>query len=594
MTRACPRRYHLLTAIVSSSHAADERWSKSSPQRLKRGQGLRPLSVPVESQISSSPRYREDLDESAEVVNWLVRLRWMAIFGVLLASALAAIGIVPGVNLWVTSGAVILGVVTNLSVAERNVIKSPWVDHQYQALLDTGALTLVVWASGGADCPFIAFYAFPILLAALLGDRQALWTTGLACGAGLAFQLMVLHVPILRVGEWNPAPDFEALLSVFAVTLTVAMAAYFAARLNGALRIQMAARKEADALVGIAFEGLDAAIEMFSDSEVLWQNRRAVYLFGRRVNEPWACPEYGHAACWQSDEPKDPEALATEQGPNRHRLVMAGAGQKKRVLEMLVLPVPDTQLHLAVYLDRTHEDAYQKKLMRTEALASLGRTVQGVAHELNTPLATIQTLGRDLLDAMNLAKIDHRIQADLTESAEVILSEVGRCSRITHALLGRPQAMTDIDTGKGSVLSVVERAVAVVAPRKRELIRIDLGGLSDMTVPFDPVVQICVNLIQNALDAAPDQVVEVTASMCRDMLHLAVRDHGPGLDETAMLHLYEPFFTTKPPGQGTGLGLYMSYTLADSLGQKLTVSNRAEGGVLALLKIPVERDEQFQ
>ncbi len=537
-------------------------------------------------QLRPQHPHRIDFDERAEVVRWLVRLRWMAIFGVVLASALAAVGIVPGVNLWVTSGAVILGVVTNLFVAERKILRIPWVDHQYQALLDTGALTLVVWASGGAACPFIAFYAFPILLAALLDDREALLPTGLACGAGLAFQLLVLDVPWLKVGEWNPPPHLEAVLSVFAVTLTVAMAAYFATRLNGELRIQMAARKEADALVQIAFEGLDAGIEMFSPSEVLWQNRRAVALFGHRISEPWICPEHGEAHCWLEEHSGSAEMHADDEMPYRHRLVIPAHGQTTRVFEMVVLPIQGTQRHLAVYLDRTHEDIYQKKLMRTEALASLGRTVQGVAHELNTPLATIQTLGRDLLDAINQPNLGEIVRLDLSESAEVILSEVERCSRITHALLGRPQTINEAKPEEGTLQSALERAVAVVVPRNQELIHFESSPLGHLLVPFDAVVQICVNLLQNARDAAPNKTIKISVSDDDNELHVTIRDRGPGLGADALRHLYEPFFTTKPPGKGTGLGLYTSYALAQSLGQNLDIFNHPEGGVVAILSIP--------
>ena len=80
--------------------------------------------------------------------------------------------------------------------------------------------------------------------------------------------------------------------------------------------------------------------------------------------------------------------------------------------------------------------------------------------------------------------------------------------------------------------------------------------------------------------------VNVAVSSQQDALIICVRDQGPGLDTNAERHLYEPFFTTKPPGQGTGLGLYTSYALAQSLGQTLTVANHKHGGVIATLKIP--------
>ncbi len=222
----------------------------------------------------------------------------------------------------------------------------------------------------------------------------------------------------------------------------------------------------------------------------------------------------------------------------------------------------------------------QRKLLMTERLASLGRTVQGVAHELNTPLATIQTLGRDVLDAIADERVPPALHADLSESAEMIVAEVGRCRNITHALLGRAGALDLGARGEAPVSAAVERAVAVVFPHERTRVETDLGEV-ERSLPLEPVVQILVNLLQNAADADPEGRIEVRAS--NQPFVLEVRDHGAGVDPSVTDSLFEPFVTTKPPGQGTGLGLYASYALARSLGAELSLSDHPQGGAVARL-----------
>lgn len=513
-------------------------------------------------------------------LQWLIRLRWLALAGVSLAAGVAAAGLVPGVNVEVVGAAVGVGVLTNLFVSWRGRQRGDTDDrHVGQAVLDTGALTLVVWASGGAECPYIVFYVFPVLLAALLGGRAALWPTSLACAAGIALQLAAVRSPWLRVGRWDPTPPFDVLLAVAALLLTVGMAAYFAVRLSDALRGQMVARQQADTRLSVAFDGLDAGLEIINDGLVGLQNPRAARLFGDRVGQPWRCPGRRDGDCVARSGRCDGQI------PERCQFARHGAEQ---IFEMIAFPLPDAAQVMTLYVDRTAEVLTARRLLFTERLASLGRTVQGVAHELNTPLATIQTLGRDVLDALDVDGVPPAVREDVAESADIIVAEVQRCRRITHALLGRAGPLDPIGVaGSAPIRAAVERAAAVVFPSDRGRVRVDLGGAGDVPLPLDPLVQILVNLLQNARDAAPDGIVEITGYRA-NALRVEVRDHGPGLEPGAAAHLFEPFFTTKPPGRGTGLGLYTSYALARDLGGELSLADHPDGGAVAVLALPAE------
>lgn len=531
---------------------------------------------------SSSPR-RLDLD-------WLIRLRWLALAGVAVGAVLAQAGLVPGVNVDVVALAVVLGVVTNLWLWWRSrqpQITDDW--HFGQALLDTGALTLVIWSAGGAECPFVAFYVFPVLLATLLGGRDALWVAGVASAVGLGFQLVVAHVPALQVGRWDPRQPWDEVLMVSAVALTVGMAAYFASVYTEALRRQAGARREADAMVRLAFDGLDAGLEVVVDGTVVWQNPRATELLGERAGQTWSAPG-------TQGEPPCPPTLDPDQ-PHRSQFTLKGPTGLEHIYELMSFPLPRSagrseHRHMALYVDRTTEVLDQRQLMFTERLASLGRTVQGVAHELNTPLATIQTLGRDVLDVMAMspgagqATLAADVRADLAESATMIVDEVQRCRRITHALLGRMEHLEPTKQGLAGLGSALDRAIAVVFTHERDRVQI-LGAAPGLRLPLDPVVQIFVNLLQNARDAAPEASLTVRFEATDDGgARVTIRDQGPGLPSDVQPHLFEPFFTTKPPGKGTGLGLYTSYSLAHAMGAELSLDNHPEGGAIATLSVP--------
>jgi len=515
-------------------------------------------------------------------LRWLVGLRWLALAGVTFSAMLATGGLVPGVNVEVTLLAVALGVVTNLMVWRRTRSHGETDDrHIRQALLDTGALTLVIWAAGGAECPFIAFYVFPVLLAVLVGGAEALWPAGLASASGLAFQFLSLQIPALQVGKWNPKPPMDLVLAGGAVFLTVSMVAYFAFHLTHALRQQTTARQESDAMVRSAFDVLDAGIELIETRRIIWQNPEAESLFGPRIEEAWVCPGDPRDSEGNS-QPSLDQVLSNPTTRFEFEYVKDG---REYIYDMLSFPVSGGQRTLLFYFDRTRQIRDQRLLMQTERLASLGRAVHGVAHELNTPLATIQTLSRDVLDVLNGLAVAPSIRADLMESADIIVEEVQRCRRITHALLGRAEPITTLESEPTTVSAAVERAVTVVFPKAKARVAVALGPVGDLRTPLDPMVQIFVNLLQNARDARPDGEIRIVGSDS-GLLKVEVLDRGPGLTVQAERHLFEPFFSTKPPGRGTGLGLYTSYALAKSLGGDLSLENRTGGGVVATVILP--------
>jgi two-component system sensor histidine kinase HupT/HoxJ len=100
-----------------------------------------------------------------------------------------------------------------------------------------------------------------------------------------------------------------------------------------------------------------------------------------------------------------------------------------------------------------------------------------------------------------------------------------------------------------------------------------------------------VNLVQNAIDVMaeqPEPKLVVSGAREGQWVVVRVRDFGPGMSAVVMKRLFEPFFTTKPIGKGTGLGLYVSYGLAEELGGQLDGANHEDGGAVFTLRLPAQ------
>ena len=229
--------------------------------------------------------------------------------------------------------------------------------------------------------------------------------------------------------------------------------------------------------------------------------------------------------------------------------------------------------------------------MLLERLATIGRAMQGVAHELNTPLTTMQTLAKDLRSVFAEAALPEATRKDVGESLDLIIEETRRCRALTQSLLATANDGSR-SRGRQPALEVARRALRVVGS-DRDAVRLDDDSLARVgDVDADRVLQIVLNLVQNALAATSEQKddgrgerVVVDAFIDDDApLRLRVTDRGPGVPPAVRARLFEPFVTTK--AEGTGLGLYTSQQLARELGGDLAVEDVDGGGTRMVLTLP--------
>lgn len=267
-------------------------------------------------------------------------------------------------------------------------------------------------------------------------------------------------------------------------------------------------------------------------------------------------------------------------------------------------------------LRQAHEDLKrtQGQLLHAEKMASLGRLVAGVAHELNNPISFV--LGNVLalkryaqrleayLDAVHAdperarclaaqreaLRID-RILEDMPQLIEGMIEGAERTRDIVDALK-RFSAVDRMQPEPVALAQVVERAVRWVvkgAPTRFAIVQDIPPALRCMGSPGQ-LQQVVMNLVQNACDAAAAEPAPRLAIRGRSEAGMAVlefQDNGPGIAPELLPRLFEPFFTTKPVGQGTGLGLSISYGIVERHGGSLTAENAPEGGARFTLRLPL-------
>jgi PAS domain S-box-containing protein len=232
-------------------------------------------------------------------------------------------------------------------------------------------------------------------------------------------------------------------------------------------------------------------------------------------------------------------------------------------------------------------EALRGRIAEAERIESLGKLVSGVAHELNNPLAAILNFTEDLL-------LDSR-DADDRSALEIIQAQALRSRTIVRDLLtfvrkGHERKREVIAPGP-----VIEAMLTALRPGLPVGVRLRSAiGDGDTPVRMDRagVEQVLTNLITNAAHAAPGGHVWVTSGRAGEWFEVRVEDDGTGIRAEHMPRLFEPFFSTKPTGQGVGLGLSVSLGIVQQHDGTLAVENRSAGeggGARFTMRLPVSR-----
>ncbi|RMN11773.1 ATP-binding protein, partial [Pseudomonas savastanoi] len=224
--------------------------------------------------------------------------------------------------------------------------------------------------------------------------------------------------------------------------------------------------------------------------------------------------------------------------------------------------------------DLTDTQMLEDKLVHSERLASIGRLAAGVAHEIGNPITGIACLAQNLRE-------EREEDGELKEISSQILEQTKRVSRIVQSLMSFAHAGAHQHSDEAVCLAVVAQdAIGLLALNRRnfEVHFYNLCNPEHWAVG-DPqrLAQVLINLLSNARDASPaGSAVRVRSEVSEHTVDLIVEDEGSGISKAIMDRLFEPFFTTKEPGEGTGLGLALVYSIVEEHYGQITIDSPAD------------------
>ena len=235
---------------------------------------------------------------------------------------------------------------------------------------------------------------------------------------------------------------------------------------------------------------------------------------------------------------------------------------------------------------RQEVESLQHQVIRQERLAAVGQLVSGVAHEINNPLQAI-------LGFAELLQMQHDVSESVKTDLVLIQKESARACAIIRnlAMFARQQ------TGDAEAVRLADVIYAVTELRQRRLesenieLQVEDASNRHVLAVMTELQQVVLNFVVNAEQAIvlskrqPGRIT-VRTSDRDDRVVLEVEDTGPGVGADDEAKLFQPFFTTKPPGQGTGLGLSVSYGIIDSLGGHIGYRQAPSGGAIFYFDLP--------
>lgn len=257
--------------------------------------------------------------------------------------------------------------------------------------------------------------------------------------------------------------------------------------------------------------------------------------------------------------------------------------------ELVISPIVDGNDHIVGFLgahrDITEQKILEQQLVRSQKMESIGTLAAGIAHEVGNPLTSISSL----------VQVIQRTTADefAKDKLELIKDQITRIARIIRDLVdfSRPSAYvikpTDLNKVVREALNIVQYGKKVRDIAFTLELADDLPNLS--VVP-DQLAQVFINILMNAVDSLEGRPgsIWIQSRANEHEVEVLVKDTGKGIAPGDREKVFEPFFTTKTVGQGTGLGLWVSYGIVQSFGGDIEVESELGKGSTFKIQLPIK------
>lgn len=299
---------------------------------------------------------------------------------------------------------------------------------------------------------------------------------------------------------------------------------------------------------------------------------------------------------WYQKRPLITKSSQTEHWPIILQLVVTGAG-----MMALGLFYWNRQLSLAVRrqthaLSESHRELElafkeyrlaESRMLQSSKMAAIGQLAAGIAHEIRTPLGIIRN------SSYLLKKQANGTDGNQIKHIQTIEQSVDRANRIIDSLLNvsRVGDKQPVAIEPRTFVESLWTLHAKVWQTQGITFDCDYNVEKQLLLPEEPLKHILINLFANAVDAMP-KGGHIATTMLYDrvlsQLQIVVRDTGSGIASNELDKLFDPFYTTKPPGKGTGLGLYIVYNEVEKLGGHIEVTSEVGKGTTMWLTIPTK------
>jgi two-component system sensor histidine kinase RegB len=219
---------------------------------------------------------------------------------------------------------------------------------------------------------------------------------------------------------------------------------------------------------------------------------------------------------------------------------------------------------------------------RRDRVASLATLAAGAAHELSTPLSTIAVVTRELQRTLKEAP------SEAQEDLALIKQQISRCQDILHQMSANAGENAGEPIRALPLAEWADAALSNLPQRERVVVRADVDlAAHAVEGPVRGLARALRSLLKNAIQASPPEApVELRFSRHGQMIQVDVSDKGSGISPEILGRVGEPFFTTKVPGEGMGLGLFLTRALAEQLGGDIEVASQPGTGTIASLRLP--------